>query len=364
MGRALATIVTALFLFATQGCGQPVSSPLYEPIEPLHSGYLSVSDLHELYWEVVGNPRGIPVVVLHGGPGGSAHPEMRRLFDPERFYVLLFDQRGAYRSKPRGEWRENRTQHLIDDINRLRKHVGIEGQAILFGGSWGSTLALAYAERHPDLVAGMVLRGVFLATQAEIDYFYHGGTAKFFPDNWERLRGVVPEPDTSDYPRQLFEMMTGEDPNERETAIEGWAYYEIRMSSVSLTDEATEDIVERYKDHLMPFSVLENYYMMNGCFLEDGQLLRDVDRIVHIPTFIVQGRFDVVCPPSAAWELARRLDNVNLELTAASGHSQNEPANRKALIRGVEWVAERIELEPPADDRQINPVAPTMEFTE
>jgi len=336
---------TVVFVLASSllTCGRPERSALYPPIEPSRSGHLKVSDVHEIYWETVGNPDGIPVIVLHGGPGGSAGPEMRRFFDPARFHVLLLDQRGGYRSRPRGEWRDNTTQDLIEDINRLREHVGIEGPAILFGGSWGTTLALAYAERHPDLVGGMVLRGVFLGTRAEIDFLYHGGAGMFFPDSWERLKQVVPEPEVPDYPRQLFEMITGDDPKERETAIEGWAYYETRMSSIDLTDEATEDVLLRYEDYLMPFATLESYYMMNGCFLGEDQLLQNVDRIVHIPTFIVNGRFDVICTPDNAWRLAKRLDNVELQLTSGAGHSQNEPANVAALLRGVEWVAERFE---------------------
>jgi proline iminopeptidase len=318
-------------------------SPLYPPIEPLRTGYLAVADEHELYWEVSGNPDGIPVIVLHGGPGGTAGPEMRRFFDAERFYMLLFDQRGAVRSRPAGEWRHNTTDLLVEDINKLRDHVGIEGKAILFGGSWGTTLALAYTETHPDLVAGLLLRGVYLCTRDDIDYFYHGGSAAQFPEAWERLRSILPEPESLDYPRQLFEMATGKDPESRKLAIDEWAYYEIRMVSVSMTDEIATDIVEKYGDWLMSFSVLENWYMMNGCFLDDGQLLRDADRIAHIPTFIVQGRFDTICRPRGAWELAQRLDDVLLEITANAGHSQNEPANLEALVRGGEWLAARID---------------------
>lgn len=341
--RNLSTAVAALVLVSSfLACGQPEPSGLYPPIEPLRSGHLKVSETHEIYWETVGNPEGIPVIVLHGGPGGSAGPEMRRFFDPDRFHVLLFDQRGAYRSRPRGEWRDNTTRDLVEDINRLRAHVGIDGAAMLFGGSWGTTLALAYAERYPERVGGMVLRGVFLGTLAEIEHLYHGGAAMYFPDNWDRLKNVVPEPDVPDYPRQLFEMITGDDAIERETAIEGWAYYEIRMSSIGMTDEAAEDVLAEYEDYLMPFATLENYYMMNGCFLGQNQLLQQADRIDHIPTFIVQGRFDVICTPNNAWRLAEKLDKVELRLTSA-GHSQNEPANVEALLLGVEWVAERFE---------------------
>ena len=344
MRTSYLTLVVTIVVAA--GCAAPETpddSPLYPPIEPYKSGYLAVSEEHELYWELCGNPDGFPVIVLHGGPGGMASQEMRRFFDPERFHMLLFDQRGAMRSRPVGEWRENTTQLLVEDINTLRDHLGIEGRAILFGGSWGTTLALAYAETHPELVAGMLLRGVFLGSREDIDFFYHGGAAALFPDAWERLRGILPEPDSLDYPRQLFEMATGEDAEARRIAIDEWALYEIRMVSVTMTDEAAAEIVEKYADTLMSFSVLENWYMMNGCFFEDGQLLRDSDRIAHIPTFIVHGRFDAVCRPAGAWELARCLDNAHLEITANAGHSQNEPANLEALVRGGKWLAERID---------------------
>jgi proline iminopeptidase len=340
MKRSSVPLIAGLVALAGLACRAPAEPRLYPEIEPLRSGYLQVSELHELYWEVVGNPDGMPVIVLHGGPGGSAGPQMRRFFDPERFFVLLYDQRGAIRSRPMGEWRENDTWLLVEDINRLRDHVGIRDQVLLFGGSWGTTLALAYAETHPERVSGMVLRGVFLATREEIDHFYHGGAARQYPENWERLRGLIPEPERLDYPRQLFELMTGDDPEKRRAAIEGWAYYELRMSELEMTDEKAEGLVRQYADSLMPFSVLENYYMMNRCFLEEGQLLRDAGKIAHIPTFIVHGRSDAVCMPQSAEKLAQRLGRAHLELTRA-GHVQSEPANTVALLRGVEWVAAR-----------------------
>jgi proline iminopeptidase len=324
------------------GSSSRPATVLYPEIEPLRSGHLQVSDLHELYWETVGNPEGIPAIVLHGGPGGIAGPEMRRFFDPGRFHVLLFDQRGAIRSRPAAEWRENTTQDLVEDINFLRDHVGMEGPALLFGGSWGTTLAVAYAEAYPELVSGIVLRGVFLATRAEIDHFYHGGAAVLFPENWERLRGLLPAPERLDYHRQLFELITGDDRSRQQEAVEGWAWYELRMSSLDMTDEKADDAIRRYRESLRPFSLLENFYMMNDCFLEEDQLLRDAGRIAHIPTFIVHGRFDAICQPRSAYELSRRLDRVHLEFTQA-GHAQGEPPTTEALVRGVEWVADQME---------------------
>jgi len=327
---------------AVSSCDGARPDLLYPEIEPYEHGYLEVSDVHRLYWEVCGNPDGIPAIVLHGGPGGRAGARLRQFFDPDRFHVLLFDQRGAGRSEPAAEWRENTTQLLVEDILRLRERVGMEGPAILFGGSWGTTLALAFAESHPELVSGMVLRGVFLGTREEIDHFYHGGTAGSFPDAWARLRTVVPDPDSLDYPRQLFEMITGDEAEASRRAMEEWAWYEVRMSSLGMTDEDAHEIVGRWADRARPFALLENWYMMNGCFLEDGQLLRDADRIAHIPTFIVHGRFDAVCLPVSAYELSKRLEVVELRLNAGAGHSQWETPNLAATVEGIQWVAERI----------------------
>ena len=324
------------------GCRRaPAPSELYPPAEPRESGWLRVSDLHELYWERVGQPGGSPVIVLHSGPGGSAAPALRRYFDPARFDVLLFDQRGAQRSRPQGEWRENTTADLLADIDRLREHAGFTRKPILFGESWGSTLALAYAERDPQRVAGLVLHGVFLCTQEEIDFLYHGAVSTFFPEAWERLKLVLPRPDDPSYPRQLFELMTGDDPRERETAVESWSFYEARIASVQTTDERTEQELRERGESLEPLALLESYYRTNGCFLREGQLLQDVERIANIPTFIVQGRYDMIAPPLRAYLLTQRLRNVQLELLDAAGHSADDPGVSNALLRAVEWVAGR-----------------------
>jgi proline iminopeptidase len=265
---------------------------------------------------------------------------MRRFADPERFKMILFDQRGAGRSRPLAEWRENNTQLLIQDINRLRDHLGVEGKAVLFGGSWGSTLAVAYAEAHPELVSGLVLRGVFLGSRTEIDHFYHGGAASLFPENFQKLQSILPNPETLDYPRQLFEMTQSRDEAVRQAAIDGWAFYEIRMVSLEMTDDRAQEILDEYD--MTAFSVLENYYMMNGCFVDDDQLLRNAHRISHIPTFIVNGRFDTICPPITSHRLASRLDTFRLEFPVAA-HSGREPAIAELLVDGIRWVSQRIE---------------------
>jgi proline iminopeptidase len=337
-------LLTVLFAFAAcapsaHGPAEPASA-LYPLIEPTASGYLKVSDVHEIYWEECGNPNGIPVLVLHGGPGGRAHPEMRQYFDPDRYRIILHDQRGGGRSRPLAEWRDNTTWDLVEDINRLREHLMVRGKAVVWGGSWGSTLALAYAEAYPELVSALILRGVFLGTKAEIDYFYHGGAALLFPDNYERLRTIIPDPSSLDYPRQLFEMTQSDDPELRQKAIKTWAYYEIRMSSVGMTDEICQSIVDGYD--MSAFSVLESYYMSQGCFLEEGQLLRDIGTIAHIPTFIVNGRFDAVCTPNNAWELAKHLEHATLTLAPNAGHSSREASITEALIQAGNTVADQL----------------------
>lgn len=316
---------------------QEAGPELFPDNRPYKRGRLQVSERHNLYWELVGNPEGTPLIVLHGGPGGRAGSFTRQFFDPTRFKTLLFDQRGAGRSRPVAEYRENTTQHLVEDINRLREHLGFEQPAILFGNSWGSTLALAYAEAHPEKVAGLVLGGVFLCTKAEIDHFYHGGTAPFYPKNFERLQSILPHPERLDYPAQLFEMITSGDARQQRAALSGWARYEIRMTRMDMTDELADRIVSR--SSFQAFSTLENHYMMNGCFLEEGQLLRDTIGIAHIPTSIVNGRHDAICPPKTAVALARRFQRVKLEIVPFAAHSGRDAPLARARLRGLNWVA-------------------------
>ncbi len=315
----------------------PVSEP-YPPLQPRETGKLRVSKRHVLYWERAGTRGGLPAIVLHGGPGGRTGAYVRRLFDPERFDVLLFDQRGAGHSRPYGEWRENTTQLLIEDIEALRAHHGFTEPVILFGGSWGSTLALAYAEAHPGKIAGIAIRGVFLCTKAEIDHFYHGGTAPYFPENYAALQAVVPHPESLDYPRQLFEMITKGSPSDRRRAVRGWARYEMRMVEMGMTDERAIRMTSR--GNWSAFSTLENYYVMHGCFLEEGQLVRDARHIAEIPVAMVSGRHDVICPPRNAAALAKRLKRVRHEIVPDGAHSSRDPPIAAAFLRAVDWVAD------------------------
>ena len=314
-------------------------SPFFPPIKAASTGMLKVSDLHEIYWETSGNSRGIPVFVLHGGPGVGSSPSMRSFFDPGRYHIIQFDQRGCGKSRPYFEWRENTTMDLVEDINRLRNHLGIKGKAVLWGLSWGTTLALAYSQAFPENVSGLVLLGVFTGRKCEIDHLYHGGAGKFYPENFRRLQSVVPDPGRLDYPRQLFEVITGEDEAAQERAIEIFAMYEVRMVSVTMTDERARAAVLR--QNMAAFALLENHYMMHGCFLEEGQLLRDAGRIAHIPACIVAGRLDMVTPPASAYILASKLKKVKFQIVPGAGH--NDKAVFEAAVKGAAWVADRVE---------------------
>ena len=307
--------------------------------EPSRAGRLRVSPRHELAWEVLEptSERGVDFIVLHGGPGVGTSPAMRRFFDPARDRVLLFDQRGAGRSTPRGEWRDNTTNDLVDDIDRLREAAGFEDRpVVLFGGSWGATLALAYAQRHPAAVAGLVLRGLFLGRRRDIDHFYHGGTAPLFPDAWTRLRASIPRPERFDYPDQLFVAMTTGDERSRDRAVREFARYELLLSEMGMTDEACDAALEG-RD-VSPVSLIENHYMRHGLFLREGELLEGAARIRSLPAYLVTGRYDVICPPIGAFELAERLDDE----TPTASHSWREPALARALMRGIEHLRVRV----------------------
>jgi proline iminopeptidase len=328
-----------LVLVVGTGCGASAtdgaadSSPLWPEIEPFRTGYLKVSDLHEIYYEVCGNPDGKPVFALHGGPGGSCSPYMRRFYDPEKFLIVLHDQRGAGRSKPFAETEENNTQHLVEDIERLRKHLDIDDKIILFGGSWGSTLGLAYAEEYPARVAGLVLRGVFTATRAEIDHFYHGGVRKFFPGVYDRFVNALPDPARRPIPAYLSELLHSEDEAVCAKYADIWARYEIRIAALDFPDEKVDEVMETFNP--LAFARMENYYMAHNCFLEEGQLLRNASRLRDVPVFIVNGRYDVVCPPVTAYRLHEALPNSKLVLAEGSGHWMGEPAIEKALIEAI-----------------------------
>jgi proline iminopeptidase len=305
---------------------------LWPEIEPFETGYLSVSDTHDIYYEVCGNPDGKPVFVLHGGPGGSSSPYMRRFFDPDRFLIVLHDQRGCGKSRPYGEIRANTTWDLVGDIEQLRKHLKL-GEILLFGGSWGSTLALAYAETYPSNVSGMVLRGIFTGTDAEIDHFYHGGVGKTFPEAYERLLHSLPDPDRRPLPAYLYELIANADSAGKMAYSKAWAAYELKVCSLNFPDYQLERVVGGFDSYA--FALLENYYMANRCFLEEGQLLRDAGEVKDIPTVLVNGRYDVICPPINAYRLSLLLPNSDLVIAEGAGHWMGEKPVEEALLEAV-----------------------------
>lgn len=291
---------------------------------------VSVGEGHEIYVEQCGNPAGQSVVVLHGGPGGGCSPFMRRFFDPTYYRIILFDQRGCGRSRPHASIEANTTQHLIRDIETLRAELRF-GKAVLFGGSWGATLALAYAQAHPEGVSGLVLRGVFLGLQRELDWFYGGGAARFFPDIWRNFTAPIPESEQGDliaaYHRRLF----CDDPAREARFALPWSTWENSLAAMDVM--VTGHSPSAYT---RAFARLENHYFFNRCFIEEGQLLRDRGKIEHLPATIVQGRYDMVCPPFSAWELAEGWENAALEMIPASGHALSEPRIAAQLVRTMD----------------------------
>ncbi|WP_339108804.1 prolyl aminopeptidase [Thioclava sp. GXIMD4216] len=312
----------------TAGQKRQPTSYLYPPIEPFDRRMLDVGDGHQLYIEQSGNPHGVPVVVFHGGPGGGCSPAMRRFFDPAHYRIVLFDQRGCGLSKPQASVENNTTWHLVADIEAIRQVLGIE-RWIVFGGSWGATLALIYAETHPDHVRALVLRGVFLAMAREIDWFYGGGAGQFFPDLWKRFCEPIPEEERGDmvaaYHKRLF---SGDYVTEaRHARI--WTMWENALASV----DTDGHMGEAPADYARAFARLENHYFSNQAFLEeDGQILRDRHKIEHIPTMIVQGRMDMICPPYSAWRLAQNWPLAELQMVSASGHALSEPRITQSLV--------------------------------
>ena len=301
---------------------------LYPPIEPFDQRMMDMGDGHKIYVEQCGKPDGIPVLVLHGGPGGGCSPAMRRYFDPSVYRVVLFDQRGCGRSRPHASVENNTTWHLIRDIEAIRATLGI-AQFIVFGGSWGATLALVYAISHPDAVAQLVLRGVFLGTQAELDWFYGGGVAAFFPEHWQRFTGPIPPDEHSDlvaaYHRRLFSGNAGEEARFARV----WANWENALASVS----SDGFFGEGPSDYSRAFARLENHYFVNAGFLpSDGWILQEKHRIAHIPAAIVQGRLDMICPPISAVRLAAGWDKATLNIVPLSGHALSEPGISAALV--------------------------------
>ncbi|TAL83508.1 MAG: prolyl aminopeptidase [Rhodanobacter sp.] len=310
------------------------SRTLYPEIEAYDSGFLQVSPLHTLYYEQSGNPDGKPVVFLHGGPGGGTHPKCRRFFDPAIYRIVLFDQRGCGQSLPHAELADNTTWHLVADIERLRAHLAIERWQV-FGGSWGSTLALAYAQSHPDKVSELVLRGIFMLRRRELEWFYQQGADALYPDAWETYLGAIPPAEHGDLMSAYHRRLTSDDANTRIAAARAWSVWEGATSF--LWQDNTHIASSGEEAFALAFARIECHYFVNGGFFErDGQLLYDVDRIRHIPAVIVQGRYDVVCPLRSAWDLHRAWPEADLRIVQDAGHSAFEPGIMHQLLEATD----------------------------
>jgi proline iminopeptidase len=302
---------------------------LYPPLESNRSGMLDAGDGHRLYYEESGNPHGKPVVFLHGGPGGGCNPNMRRFFNPDVYRIVLFDQRGCGRSRPHASLEHNTTWDLVNDIEVLRSALQVDRWQV-FGGSWGSTLALAYAQSHPDRVSELVLRGIFLLQQREMDWLYRFGTSELFPELWQKFIKPIPKSERGDLLRAYYKRVTDDDPAVRLQAAKAWSAWEGSTITL-LPDKAVADTFIA-DDVALAMARIETHFFVNKGFMEEGQLLRDISKIRNIPAVIVHGRYDVLCPASTAWQLSGVWPEARLRIVPDAGHSAFEPGNVHELV--------------------------------
>jgi len=308
----------------------------YPPIKPYNSGWLRVSPVHEIYYEESGNPKGKPVVFLHGGPGGGTDAKMRRFFNPRRYRIVLFDQRGCGKSRPAASLVDNTTWHLVSDIEAVREHLKID-KWLVFGGSWGSTLALAYAQKHPQRCTELVLRGIFLLRRWELEWFYQDpdGAGALFPDLWEHYIAPLSAEERKDCMRAYYRRLTSDDRKTLLEAARSWSIWEGALSYIKMN----QDAVRKYGDpeFAASFARIECHYFVNGGWLErENQLLEDVAKIRHIPATIIQGRFDIVCPMRTAWALHKAWPEADFRIVPDAGHSAFEPGTTRELIKACD----------------------------
>jgi proline iminopeptidase len=326
---------------------------LYPEIEPLETGMLDVGDGQHIYWEVSGNREGKPVVFLHGGPGGATTPAHRRLFDPAKYRIVLFDQRGCgfsipHASEPQADLSANTTWHLVADMERLRNHLSID-RWLVFGGSWGSALGLAYAQTHPERVTELVLRGIFTLRRQELDWFYEGGAAAVFPDLWEDFVAPIPLLDRAHLIEAYGRLLADPNPEVHESAAIAWSRWE--SSTITLLPQA--DIIARFTEpeYAIAFARIENHYFRHGGWWEEGQLIRDATRLSAIPAVIIQGRYDMCTPVMTAWDLHRSWPEADLRIVGDAGHAYDEPGILDALIEATDRFArEHDDADDDADD--------------
>ncbi|AIL32444.1 prolyl aminopeptidase [Basilea psittacipulmonis] len=307
---------------------------LYPEITPYETGYLNSDDGHEIYWELCGHPNGKPAVFLHGGPGSGCSAMHRRLFNPEKYQVLLFDQRGCGRSKPHGCLENNTTWHLVADIERLRKEVLKTEKLLVFGGSWGSTLALAYAQTHPEHVSELILRGIFTLREEELRWFYQEGASYIYPDYWEDYIAPIAPEKRHHMITAYRELLTGSDKNKQLDAARAWSQWEGRTITLLPNDHHQEQHEDGH--FALAFARIENHYFVHHGFMREGQLIADAHKIAHIPTVIVQGRYDMCTPFKTAWDLHKALPDATFITVDDAGHAFDEPGIQKALIQALD----------------------------
>ncbi|TBV15810.1 prolyl aminopeptidase [Stutzerimonas kirkiae] len=319
---------------------------LFAEIKPYARHELAVEDPHVLYVDESGMPDGLPVLFVHGGPGGGCDASSRRFFDPTLYRIVTFDQRGCGRSTPHASLENNTTAHLIADMERIREHLGIE-QWVLFGGSWGSTLSLAYAQAHPGRVLGLVLRGIFLCRPQEFQWFYQEGASRLFPDYWEDYLAPIAEEERGDLMRAFYQRLTGSDQIAQLHAAKAWSGWEGRTATLRPNPQLVDSFTDAHR--ALSMARIECHYFVNDAFLEADQLLRDMPKIAHLPGIIVHGRYDVICPLDNAWALYRAWPGSELQIIRDAGHSASEPGITDALVRATQDLALRLLGLPPKD---------------
>ncbi|MGF9760837.1 prolyl aminopeptidase [Microvirga sp. 0TCS3.31] len=308
----------------------------YPEIEPYDHGMLDVGDGHRVYWELCGNPNGKPVVFLHGGPGGGCTPTQRRLFDPKKYRILLFDQRGCGRSTPYASLEANTTWHLVADIERLRAMIGVD-KWMVFGGSWGSTLALAYAETHPERVTELVLRGIFTLRRSELLWYYQEGASWIFPDKWEGFLAPIPEEERGDLMAAYRKRLIDPDPAVQARAAQAWSLWEGETITLLHNQEYSDQFGDEH--YAIAFARIENHYFVNEGWFEEGQLIRNADRLKGIPGVIIQGRYDMATPPKTAWDLHKAWPEAQFIMVPDAGHAVSEPGITHHLIEATDRFA-------------------------
>lgn len=313
---------------------------LYPPIKPYVTHHINVDELHTLYIEETGNPQGLPVVFLHGGPGTGCAPYHRQFFDPEVYRIVLFDQRGCGKSTPHASLENNTSWDLVNDIELIREHLQIE-QWVVFGGSWGSTLGLLYAQTHPQRVSGLILRGIFLARDSDVRWFYQQGSSRLFPDYWEKFIEPIAEDERDDMIAAYYRQLTGEDEMQKMRAARAWSTWE-GMTATLQTDNS---LIKNFSASFTALSIarIECHYFMHQCWLRPNQIIEDIEKIRHIPAYLVHGRYDVICPVEQAWELSSAWPEAQLSIIADAGHAVVEPGISHALINATRDLSARLE---------------------